>query len=809
MGIHSVDPARQDAVVYEMIIVIPINCTDASTLSTENGRCSESEDVFACDDRQCIPVAQKCNGIAECKNGYDESPYVCGCMENEFQCNDTCIDILFRCDGKIDCGDNKDEDDCESYVCPLSHIKCDNHKCVWSDKVCDYVDDCGDGSDEKNCQVQEHVGWKRKQCNNTELGINQWFFCDGEIGTAKDARRTQKSGLAKPRCALPIRCDGTNIGWHLARITICDGIGDWSETADISFESTTNESGDCSNNTIADEASCPDHHGPSIFCDGRCLPRASAVCNGRANCLQKKDEKNCDLLCNDTHLQCKDSGMCIEKSAWCDFKMDCLDGTDETDCDPLPPCLSDEFRCDSGQCIQQEYRCDYYQDCTDASDEGPDCAYPEQECNWNTEMRCASGQCVPITSWCLKLRDAPRTGCADNSHLTSCKNWTCSDDHQLKCRNYYCIPEAYHCDQKPDCEETWTDEDGCPFNCMIPSQEDCVCQDVKMECTYLNMTSLSDDIHDNVKANKLSRLNFTGNLLGTTFSATTLDPYISYAIVHLDVSNNLVTRLGSGWFIQLSHLQILDLMRTSCCYSQRHIQRLASLRDLDLSGNVIVNIDSKAFEGLSSLRELDLSHQQIERLVRNTFQGLRQLNTLSLAYNKIEHIEDGAFNGLSHLKSLDITNNRIVVIEDNVFNGLPFSQLTLKTDEFRFCCLAKGVTKCLPEPNQFSSCEDLMSNVVLRVCVWVLGAVSLIGNAIVIVWRLVDKRDGQVHSFLITNLAIGDMLGGVYLIVLATVDTYYRGVYIATRQCSGGEGVLCQLSGFVATLSSELSVLSR
>ncbi|KAH3712766.1 hypothetical protein DPMN_072523 [Dreissena polymorpha] len=36
----------------------------------------------------------------------------------------------------------------------------------------------------------------------------------------------------------------------------------------------------------------------------------------------------------------------------------------------------------------------------------------------------------------------------------------------------------------------------------------------------------------------------------------------------------------------------------------------------------------------------------------------------------------------------------------------------------------------------------------------------------------------QVHSFLITNLAVGDFLMGGYLMIIAVVDAYYRGNYI-------------------------------
>lgn len=41
-----------------------------------------------------------------------------GCLEGEFQCNQTvCIDILRRCDRTIDCDDGRDEEDCGTFVC--------------------------------------------------------------------------------------------------------------------------------------------------------------------------------------------------------------------------------------------------------------------------------------------------------------------------------------------------------------------------------------------------------------------------------------------------------------------------------------------------------------------------------------------------------------------------------------------------------------------------------------------------------------------------------------------------------------------
>ena len=65
----------------------------------------------------------------------------------------------------------------------------------------------------------------------------------------------------------------------------------------------------------------------------------------------------------------------------------------------------------------------------------------------------------------------------------------------------------------------------------------------------------------------------------------------------------------------------------------------------------------------------------------------------------------------------------------------------------------------------------------------------------------------QVHSFLITNLAVGDMLMGIYLLIIAGVDAYYRGDYIVHDKTWRNSG-LCKFAGFLSTFSSELSVFS-
>ena len=65
----------------------------------------------------------------------------------------------------------------------------------------------------------------------------------------------------------------------------------------------------------------------------------------------------------------------------------------------------------------------------------------------------------------------------------------------------------------------------------------------------------------------------------------------------------------------------------------------------------------------------------------------------------------------------------------------------------------------------------------------------------------------QVHSFLITNLALGDLCMGLYLLIIAAVDVSYRGVYFI-YDVQWRTSPLCQLAGFLSTFSSELSVFT-
>ncbi len=97
---------------------------------------------------------------------------------------------------------------------------------------------------------------------------------------------------------------------------------------------------------------------------------------------------------------------------------------------------------------------------------------------------------------------------------------------------------------------------------------------------------------------------------------------------------------------------------------------------------------------------------------------------------------------------------------------------------------------------------------------WILGISALLGNGFVIFWRIrpnnkaktkSSRSSNRVQSTLVFNLAIADGLMGVYMMIIASADMYYRDVYIAYADI-WQRSYTCKIAGFLSVLSSEASV---
>ncbi|WKY12322.1 hypothetical protein Q1695_003700 [Nippostrongylus brasiliensis] len=115
---------------------------------------------------------------------------------------------------------------------------------------------------------------------------------------------------------------------------------------------------------------------------------------------------------------------------------------------------------------------------------------------------------------------------------------------------------------------------------------------------------------------------------------------------------------------------------------------------------------------------------------------------------------------------------------------------------------------CTPQPDAFNPCENIVGLWVLRRAIWPVCMAAIVGNALVwVILGLAFEKRMRVHYLFMINLAIADFITGVYLAVLAvqdvrTGDEYYR--HAVGWQTGWG----CSMAGFLAVLSSELSITS-
>ena len=508
--------------------------------------------------------------------------------------------------------------------------------------------------------------------------------------------------------------------------------------------------------------------------------------------------------CGPGQFECLD-GTCILEHHQCDQIQDCISGDDEINC----TCRKHMFKCRDNVCISASKYCDFVQDCADGSDEF-NCSHivrftqketysyvnkfdprgewfsnrnllinNEPYCQNETDVRCNIdySQCIHRQQVCILSDDSNNATCPNKIHLHNCQHYQCPD--MFKCPNAYCIPYHKLCDGIYDCEGGIDEENCTKLSCpgLFRCRKEGTCLDQKLRCDG------HPDCHQSHEDEQLcEEFICPVNCICLHRSVDCSNHSISkVGIVPIETrSYNLsFNELELNSFPTAPYLYILDLQNTSLRYLPDFIfQNLSNLQILDLSWNLLTHVNMKNFHGLDKLYDIIIHNNLIEYVEDSVFQSQSFLNLLDLSYNKIRYIEENTF---AHLSVKDMV-----------------------TDEFRFCCLAKQARHCYPEPDEFSSCDDLINGILFKVVIWVLGLLAICGNLIVIMWRLWNLREYS-GTILYINLAISDFLMGIYLIIIASADLYFMGIY-APNSPQWRQGLLCKFAGFISLVSSQVSV---
>lgn len=112
---------------------------------------------------------------------------------------------------------------------------------------------------------------------------------------------------------------------------------------------------------------------------------------------------------------------------------------------------------------------------------------------------------------------------------------------------------------------------------------------------------------------------------------------------------------------------------------------------------------------------------------------------------------------------------------------------------------------CSPAPDEFNPCEDIMGFSFLRVSVWFVSLLAILGNLLVLFVLLTSHYKLSVSRFLMCHLAFADLCMGIYLLLIASVDLHTQSEYY-NHAIDWQTGSGCALAGFFSVLASELSV---
>uniref|UniRef100_A0A8D2ZRF7 G-protein coupled receptors family 1 profile domain-containing protein n=1 Tax=Scophthalmus maximus TaxID=52904 RepID=A0A8D2ZRF7_SCOMX len=441
---------------------------------------------------------------------------------------------------------------------------------------------------------------------------------------------------------------------------------------------------------------------------------------------------------------------------------------------------------------------------------------------------------------------------------------------QFPCGNLSeCLPQALQCNGHKECPNGaderrcgdnvgWGDlfgptlQDALPVNqdfldeCYLqeyPGSCDCIQTDVEcVEADLQDVPTFSPNVTLSLRSNRIRALSdfvFSeySDLQRLFLQNNSLQFISNHAFRGLHnlrkfLNLNLISSLSPGVFSDLHKLKWLSMVNTSLQQLPQpsFCQHMLSLDWLDLEGNQIQTVNysilkncsklgvlslmdnrirsvpENTFQSLWKLAELDLSRNRIRELPKNTFKSLSpSLLKLNISHNPLVHIHPSHFNNLPHLQSLALQGIDLPDIQIKMF--LPMKNLShIYFKKFQYCSYAPHVRSCKPNTDGISSFEDLLANKVLRVSVWVMAFITCFGNLFVIGMRSLIRAENNLHAACIKVLCCADCLMGVYLFFVGVFDVKFRGQY-NRNALLWMESVECRTIGFLAMLSSEVSVL--
>ncbi|KAB1267028.1 Lutropin-choriogonadotropic hormone receptor [Camelus dromedarius] len=247
-----------------------------------------------------------------------------------------------------------------------------------------------------------------------------------------------------------------------------------------------------------------------------------------------------------------------------------------------------------------------------------------------------------------------------------------------------------------------------------------------------------------------------------------------------------------------------------------------------LYGNGFEEIQSHAFNG-TTLISLELKENaHLEKMHNEAFQGATGPSILDISSTKLQALPSYGLESIQtliatssySLKKLPSREKFTSLLDATLtypshccaFRNLPtkdysaiFAESELSGWDYDYGFCSPKTLQCAPEPDAFNPCEDIMGYNFLRVLIWLINILAIMGNVTVLFVLLTSRYKLTVPRFLMCNLSFADFCMGLYLLLIASVDAQTKGQYY-NHAIDWQTGNGCSAAGFFTVFASELSV---
>uniref|UniRef100_A0A5F9D9U8 Lutropin-choriogonadotropic hormone receptor n=1 Tax=Oryctolagus cuniculus TaxID=9986 RepID=A0A5F9D9U8_RABIT len=249
---------------------------------------------------------------------------------------------------------------------------------------------------------------------------------------------------------------------------------------------------------------------------------------------------------------------------------------------------------------------------------------------------------------------------------------------------------------------------------------------------------------------------------------------------------------------------------------------------LKLYGNGFEEVQSHAFNG-TTLISLELKENaRLEKMHNGAFQGATGPSILDISSTKLQALPSYGLESIQtliatasySLKKLPSREKFTNLLDATLtypshccaFRNLPtkdysaiFADSELSGWDYDYGFCSPKTLRCAPEPDAFNPCEDIMGYDFLRVLIWLINILAITGNMTVLLVLLTSRYKLTVPRFLMCNLSFADFCMGLYLLLIASVDSQTKGQY-HNHAIDWQTGSGCSAAGFFTVFASELSV---